>query len=158
MPQLGWGFGLWKMVLYLEYLANPKNGLNLVPNPFVVPSIIYKFQKNSESKTDIDGVYVWKYLENSRGMGWGTVDKLEVEVCGIARFNETCCEWSTEKEKSKFSNQQKTKLKFRTIKTSNAKWKTVSRVVSSKKSCRKRTVIENETEIEIQFGKQTYQI
>ena len=22
-----------KMVLYLEYLANPKNGLNLIPNP-----------------------------------------------------------------------------------------------------------------------------
>jgi len=22
-----------KLVLYLEYLANPKNGLNLVPNP-----------------------------------------------------------------------------------------------------------------------------
>jgi hypothetical protein len=28
--------GIWlngEMVLYLQYLANPKNGLNLVPNP-----------------------------------------------------------------------------------------------------------------------------
>ncbi len=29
-----WGFGLMeKLVLYLEDLANPNNGLNLVPNP-----------------------------------------------------------------------------------------------------------------------------
>ena len=113
--------------------------------------------KEKIEKQNIDGkVYVWKYLENSRNYpGWNfTVDKTGsrslLELLDLMKR----CEWSSRKE-IQISNPTENQIKVPNNQKGNAKWKTVSKLIlSSKKVAEKELwkVIENETEIEIQFG------
>jgi hypothetical protein len=113
--------------------------------------------KDEIDKHKIDGkVYTWKYLENSRNYpGWNfTVDKTAsrslVELLNLMKQ----CAWSSRKE-IQISKPTKNQIKVPNNQNGIAKWKTVTKLIlTSKKTAEKEfwQVMENENEIEIQFG------
>lgn len=114
--------------------------------------------KDKIEKHKINGkVYTWKYLENSKNYsGWNfTVDETAggnlVELLNLMKQ----CEWSSRKE-IQISKPTENQIKVPNNQNGSAKWKTVSKLIlTSKKTAEKEfwQIIEKESEIEIQFGK-----
>lgn len=113
--------------------------------------------KEKIAKQNINGnIYAWKYLENSRNYpGWNfTADKNGCESLLELLDLMKLCEWSSKKEIITSIPTEK-QIKVPNNQRGLAKWKSISKLIlSSKKGIEKNhwKIIEDENEIEIQFG------